>query len=629
MDKLTEKELFDKLNNWRLVFSGLEREIEQIPAETENEFLSLGSLLHSSYERTWIIADLFSSASMLLSGHEMAGVIKAIRSILEKMDKHTKESEIRSLKRIESFHQVLNTIENIKTELAKFRKISKDLRVLGTVANVYNTSIMQGNQGASDFSLLIKDITKLSNVILSKSMAVKTGISGIDKKIGYAVNRMMSFKERQYTEMGSVLLYIKSTLVTLTQKYSSATEKFGQTSEWSQEISRNIEKVVLSMQYHDITLQKFERAEKSFSEVRSKISGMTGEQDAREIINELAGFCQSQLDNICKARDELSDAVTSIVTNMNEISRNAVALSERTHAMSASANMAGQTFFTEMRSSLATVTTALSDLNETNLEVSKAIGSVNSVVGDIAFLVNEIESIGKNANAIALNAVRKASQAGKGGVAVGYFAKSIQKLWSESQSLTTTILEALGSITSVADELTKSIKFDINNAPAEARPMEQEMSSLITSLSGLNNNLTSRLAHMEEEVQTMSEEIDLVSDRTNFLDNVIGIIDGIVSVLGDMERNLRNLTLPDSLGAKTRSDNRPLSSKDAEQKSHLLHLIIQTNDAGRMTKSAPGESIAAGNAEGGDIGGIIEFFDSRYSSDDEDADVEDKAGKDD
>jgi DNA repair exonuclease SbcCD ATPase subunit len=352
MHKETEKELFDKINNLSLIFLGVERELEKIPAETENEFLSLSSLLRNAYERTWIIADLFSSSSVLMSGHQMSEVIEEIRGILEKMDNHAKESEAKALNRIENFNQVLNTIENVKKELTKFRKISKDLRVLSTVANVYDTSVMKNAQGDSDFSVLVKDITQLSNVILSKSAAVKAGMNGIEKKINYAVNRMMSFKERQYSEMGSVILYIKSTFDALTKKYSSSTEKFSDTSEWSQNISGNIEKVVLSIQYHDITVQKFERARKAFGDASSKINTISGERSAREALAELASFCEGQLSDICKSRDELSEAVASIVTSMNEISRNAIALSELTHTMSASANMAGRSFFAEMKGSL-------------------------------------------------------------------------------------------------------------------------------------------------------------------------------------------------------------------------------------------------------------------------------------
>ena len=61
MDDKTGKKFSEKVHRWRTVFFGIEGELEKIPAETEREFLALSSLLHSSYERTWVIADLFSS----------------------------------------------------------------------------------------------------------------------------------------------------------------------------------------------------------------------------------------------------------------------------------------------------------------------------------------------------------------------------------------------------------------------------------------------------------------------------------------------------------------------------------------------------------------------------------------
>jgi hypothetical protein len=218
-------------------------------------------------------------------------------------------------------------------------------------------------------------------------------------------------------------------------------------------------------------------------------------------------------------------------------------------------------------------------------------------MGDITLLVNEIDSIGKSANAIAMNAVRKASHLGRSGMAVGFFAKSIQKLWSESQSLTTNILQSLESITSVADSLSDSIKQDIDSSPGKTQPMEQEMTSLITSLNGLNNELTSQLTYMEEEVQTLSEEIDMVADRSGFLDNVVGIIDGVVSVLGDMGKNLVKAALPDGLGAA--------GNNGGGQKGYLLQLIMGSD----------------GSDSDEDTGGNIEFFDSRYSMEAENADA--------
>ncbi len=612
MSNLTQKEVLLELRNFRQIFSGIERELEKIPSETEGEFLSISSHLHNCYERTWILADLFSMASVLLSGHEMAGAIDGMRNLAEKMDESSKGSEVKTQKRIESFNEILNSIENIRNKLDEFRKISRSLRILSTVTNVHGTSFEQDKQG-KDFSLLVRDISKLADVILSKSAAVKTGLNGISKKINFAVSRMMVFKERQYREMGSVLLYIKSSLDMLTRKYSSATDEFGHTSEWSQGISRSIEKVVMSIQYHDITLQKFDRSRKSFVEMSEKITGANGGQDVRELLKELVVFCDGQLEAICKSRDELSEAVANIVSSMRDISRNAIALSERTHMMTASASLTGRTFFTEMGGSLAAVKATLSELNETNLEVSKAVGSINSVMGDITLLVSEIEGIGKSANLIAMSVVRKASQIGKSGVPVGFLASSIQKLWSASQSLTAGILQSLESITSLANSLSTEIKVDIDNAPSDTQSLEQEMISLISTLSGLNNYLTSHLSNMEEEVQALSREIDTVSDRTDFLDNVIGIIDGVVSVTGDMVKNINKSLLSDIRASDPRGYEASESeqSEQSEHKSYLQKLIEGAGDSISLTKSILQRSMAedASKCETN----RVELFDSRHS----------------
>ena len=237
------------------ILYGLGSELGEMPDRTEAEFLSIGSKLHDYYDKATKISELSSSAAEVLSGEGIDSAVEGLSGLLKKMSAHVKDSEADTEGSVEKFRYILNAIEDIKEELDEFARISKTLRSLGFTTMIYSAPVENRDQS---FMVLAKNIKALSDNIYSRSVTAEAEIKALRSTVNAALDKVRSVKERQYSRMHSILGQITLNLRSMEKRHGSASAAFSRISDWSKDISRNIERVVMSAQFQDITCQKFE-----------------------------------------------------------------------------------------------------------------------------------------------------------------------------------------------------------------------------------------------------------------------------------------------------------------------------------------------------------------------------------
>ncbi len=577
------------------ILYGLGSELGEMPDKTEAEFLSIGSKLHDYYDKATKISELSSSAAELLSGEGIDSAVEDLNGLLKKMSAYVKDSEADTEGRVEKFRHILNAIEDIKEELDEFARISKTLRSLGFTTMIYSAPVENRDQG---FMVLAKNIKALSGNIYSRSVTAEAEIKALRSTVNAALDKVRSVKERQYGRMHSVLGQITLSLKSLEKRHGSASAAFSRISDWSKDISRNIERVVMSAQAQDITCQKFEGVKQSIDGLCEKLMGEYGNGGhyGQGIEDELGRFCEQQVVDLFDARGSFVSAVTSIIAGLRDIASSVTEMSERMHEMTGSGGVAGQSFLKDMGDSLATVKSSLSEIFEADMEVSKAAASVGSEMGRIASLVDEIEEIGDDVNIIALNAAVKSSRNGKAGSALGVLAKSIQQVSADSNVMTSSTAQSLRSVTDEVGKLSSDVTREIEGTLGEAQRMEQEMESLIDAMESLNGKVGGLLKDMDRKVRFLSTDIALTVSETTSQKTVDKIICRVVSGLSGIAEE----------GGRFVPKSAHCFDKDAEDETTVMTSLYRT--VGSALEGAPYEEEHSGDGGDTEFGDNVELF---------------------
>jgi methyl-accepting chemotaxis protein len=572
----------------------------EMPDKTEAEFLSIGSKLNDYYDKATGISKLSSSAAELLSGEGIDSAVEGLSGLLERMSAYVKDSEAGTEKRVEKFKHTLSAIGDIKEELDEFARISKTLRSLGFTTMVYSAPTENRDQG---FMVLAKNIKGLSDSIYSRSVTAVAELKVLSTTVNRAMERVHSVKEKQYTRMHLVLRQITSSLKSLEKRHKSASAAFSHVSDWSKDISQNIERAVMSAQFQDITRQKFEGVKQSIDGLCERLTGEYGNgvnshdgQYGQGIEDELGRFCEQQVVSLFDARGSFVSAVTSIMASLRDIASSVTEMSERMHEMTGSAGEDGQSFLEDMGDSLATVKSSLSEIFEADMEVSRAAASVGSEMGRISSLVDEIEEIGDDVNIIALNAAVKSSQNGKKGSALGVLAKSIQDVSAHSTVMTSSTAQALRSVTWEVGKLSTDVTREIKGTFGEAQRIEEEMESMINALESLNGNVGHILEDIDRKVRSLSAEIALTVSETTSQKSVDKIIGRVVSGLSKIAEE----------GGRFIPNSSHWFGKDAEGETTGMTSLYRTVDS--ALEGTPNEEEHSGGGGDAEFGNNVELF---------------------
>jgi methyl-accepting chemotaxis protein len=529
---------------------GISAKLLELPDATEAEFLSVGARLQGYYETAVKVSELSSSAAELLSGEKVKDTTRGMDALLGRMGAYIKESEANTVQRVNKLRNIIGTVEVVQRQLEEYGGVSKALRQIGTTAMVYSAPMAREGGG---FMVLARNIRNLSESIKSRSLVARDDIKDILSSVNEALGKVKKLKDGQYGRVHSILAEIKLNLGSLQQRQESASEAFASISEWSRDVSRNIENVVLSSQFQDITRQKFERIKRSIDELGEKLSSGNGNSGYGEGSGShspdvrIGRFCERQVTELFRARDTLVNAVTGILSSLQDMAASMREMSAHTHEMIDSGETTGFSFLEDMGESLASVKATLSEIFEADMDVSRASASTGSAVGNIASMVEEIDDIEDQIDIIALNAGVQSAQAGQTGSAMGVLAQAIRKFSSNSIDETASTAQALRSLSEDVEGLLAEVNKELDGTLDEAKRMEGEMGFLIETLERLNGNASMVLRDMDEEVRTLSRDIDRTVQETNAHKSADQILSRIISGLSDIARE-SGVLIPEDAG---------------------------------------------------------------------------------
>jgi len=562
-------------------------ELGVVAGSTEDEFLAIGGRLQDFYQRGIGISGVASEMVGEVAGDHVTTAMDGLGEMLDGMGHYVNRARNEIDHSSQTLREILGLLDEVSGPLSGFKKVNKVLRMLGISTKIESARL---GQSAAGFDTLASDVGDLSVQVNDKAAIILRRKDDLARAIEQTLVGVLNSGAQQHDQIMAILGRTRESLAALTAINARCSNSVAGVSAVSDEVSRNIGEVVMSMQAHDIVRQQIEHVEQALSELKQRLAcGAAGADD-------VAGICELQTAQLRHASTELDGAVQTIMASLREVARKQSGLCAQTSGMAGIADQAGGSFFSGMEQDISVVSSALLDSSKVNQSLCLAMGSVAETVGEIATFVGDIETIGEEIKLIALNAQIQSAYTGTEGASLGVLAEAIQRLSIDAIAHTGAVSGPLQAIIAVTQRLNEGVSEETSGLESEVHGMVVQLSTLLDVLRQVNESLRRSLIRMDDQITRLSADIEQVTAGITVHHRFSQVLQGAVDALAGIIREARRLA-PDSAPGASLEE---LASRYTMQSERRIHRSLYESTAG--AGPAPDSSHDDG------LGGNVELF---------------------
>ncbi len=465
--------------------------ITEFTVDSEKTFLEIGNKLRSFLTTSRSSAQLAGKAADAISDEILQKGINELNGFLTDFGSYLQTSINEIINDKHELHKIIPNIESINLQLAGFDKIVKQLRMLGI-----STKIESARLGSEDhgFYALAETVDRLAGLITEKAVTILKKSSVLIDELNKTIANLEKLEREQHEQSESIIQNSKKSLQTFNLKYAERVEKSEKISVSSKKVSDNINEIVMSIQFHDITRQRMEHVKHALDDAAEQLRkyiNAGNDAGAVPLFETVYDVCGLQIVQLKSSVEEFNDAVFSILNNLKSVGENVSQILAETTTLLDENDLSKKSSLKKVQEELKAISVGLNKNMEIDKELSESINAVVSVVDDLSNYVLEIEDIGSEIEIIALNARVKAAHTGSNGSALGVLSETIQRLSVAAKSQTTTTSEILNRISVDSKNLRISV---------ESGAYKEENTRMISTADRIND-LTGTLIELEKEAE--------------------------------------------------------------------------------------------------------------------------------
>lgn len=529
----TQNDSNKQLAEWRAIVASAIETLRRMAGTTEDEFLQIGSMLQSFYQRSADISGMANQLVSVVSGENVASLTFRLQQIMADMEEYLANAQVRSSDSCSTLQQVQVILDKLSEPLEGFQKMNKSLRMLSISTKIESARLGEVGSG---FVNLAMDVEKLSHQVNEKSAAILAHRQLLATLITENLVVVRLAGAEQNVMVSTTLKDTSANLAELMAVNERCTQ-FGSTvSTISTEVADSISEVVSSMQMHDMTRQQLEHVVEALERLSAELAELkTSEVDSdhlRRVVVEAGDVCELQEAQLRFASSELYSAVCTIVENLREVARKQSVVAQETATVTGAADSTGSSFVEVMSQGMATVTSVLTLCARADQNMSATMKKVAQTIDEIAAFVTDIEAIGSEIDLIALNSQIKAALTGPQGAALGVLAEAIKRLSDEAVRQTDSVVDSLTGIHAVTKHLLVDEEIEEGQLGTRVTAMQDELAVILRTMGEMNTEMFTVLSGLNERVLSLTGDVEQATAGVDVHERTKAMADG---VLADLE----------------------------------------------------------------------------------------------
>jgi hypothetical protein len=421
---------------WKQTLGQLIAVLDLLNHDTEQDFLSIGEKLGEFIAAVNLISSDVSVFANLISGERTQRTSEALTSALT----HSREMVSRSQESMRVLSGICRGAGRLKGSLAGLKGSVSTFRMLGVLIRVETARL--GSAG-NDFIHLADDVKSLAtvvekalntaNLLIPSIERALQNVGGLEEGLGKELPAVVSRVLTSFATFRKVQNTAHNSAVRLMAQYGAASSAFN--------------KLMVSLQFHDITRQQIEH-------VVDILRRLYSEHDREDDLDrDTAAIVQLQSSQLADAAEKFAAAAAEITQSLDEIITQVLAMSDESRTLSGLSEHGKDSFFLQLEQGCGAILSSLSLCAKAEAATRTTSSDLSDGIGRLRTAIEEIQVIEKQLRRMGMNARIQATQTGVRGNALDVLAVSMQQLALESSQRSESLIEVLGSMSEAAFQL--------------------------------------------------------------------------------------------------------------------------------------------------------------------------------
>jgi methyl-accepting chemotaxis protein len=419
-------------------------DLDRLNHETEQDFLKIGEKLTEFIAAVRLISSELGVLTNLISGEHGLRAAEALTRALDR----SRDMQSRAEEGAGTLNRLREEAGQLKQTLSGFKGTVSTFRTLGVLTRIETARL--GSAGA-DFGNLADDVKSLAGNVQTRVDGALDTAGLLLGPIESAMQNISALEEGQVKDLPSVVAAVLASLSSFRDIQNRAHESSVRLQARYGAIADAFGKLIVSIQFHDITRQQVEHVIEALDRLRSASGGTGG--GVSHCPPDAAAILALESSQLADAGEKFAASVASVGRSLDEIAALVREMADESRTLSGLSEDEKNSFFLEMERGCTAILGSLSHCASAEAATQASSDGLAETIAQMRGSIDEIQAVEIHMRRMALNASIRAAHIGAPGDALGVLAGSLQDLAADCGQRAGLLVEALGSINDAATRL--------------------------------------------------------------------------------------------------------------------------------------------------------------------------------
>ena len=490
----------------------------------------------------------------------------------------------------------------LKRTLSGFQETVATFRTLGLLTRIETARL--GTTGV-DFSDLANDVSLLAGQVDTRVESALAIADSLIPPIESAMQEAVVIQAQHAKGLPALISETLASLKSFREMQGMAHESSVRLGSQYGAISDSFKKLIVSIQFHDITRQQVEHVIEVLQRLNAESEGEG--HGAFRNPRGTAEVLALQSAQLADANEKFAASVASVERNLEGIARHVLEIVEESRALSGLRKDESGSFFLPMEQHCRAILAGLGNAAKAEAATQTTKEGLAENIGQMSESIREIKRIEPKMRRMALNARISAFHLGTTGSALDVLAGSVQQLALECKERSESLVASLGSMSEAATGACGECKPDSDSEQANADEFTEDLRLAVDDLHSATESSFAQISGIVAHGDRLAEE--LAETRMNFS---VGTL--FAKAVSRARGTIWDIGVRAQSGVPSGNSDK-LDSGLAEFVSHYtmqaeldVHESVTRAVTGTAPDTAPVEGQNSSSGEADELGDNVEFF---------------------